>query len=51
MTKENRDTVINLRVNSSLKKDLQRLADADRRKLSDYIHVQLEILVEKTKKK
>ena len=51
MTKENRDTVINLRVNSNLKKELQKLADTDRRKLSDYIHVQLELLVEKSKKK
>jgi len=51
MTKESKDTVINLRVNSGLKKELQKLADSDRRKLSDYIHVQLEILVEKAKKK
>ena len=51
MTKENKDNVINLRVSYGLKKELVKLADADRRKLSDYIHVQLEILVEKAKKK
>ena len=46
-----KDTVINLRVNNALKKELQKLADADRRKLSDYISVQLELLVERSKKK
>lgn len=50
MTKETKDTNIVLRVNSDLKKDLQKLADNDRRTLSDYIHIQLEQLVKKAKK-
>ena len=51
MTTDNKDTFINLRINSNLKKELQKLAEADRRKLSDFINVQLQILVEKAKKK
>ncbi len=51
MTKGNKDSVINLRVSEQLKKEIKKLADNDRRNLSDFINVQLEILVEKSKKK
>ena len=40
-----------IRVNSNLKASLQQLADADNRKLSDFVRVQLIKLVETTKKK
>ena len=51
MTKETKDTNIVLRVNANLKKELQKLADADHRTLSDYIHIQLEQIVKKAQKK
>lgn len=44
------DTII-LRVESDLKRDLQKLADMDSRSLADYIRVQLRKLVEVSKKK
>jgi hypothetical protein len=40
-----------LRVEAELKNELQKLAELDSRKLSDYIRVQLKKLVEATKKK
>ena len=42
-----KDETIVIRVDSELKMKLQRLADRDKRKLSDYIRLQLEKLVEK----
>ena len=51
MTKETKDTNIVIRVTETLKNNLQKLADNDRRTLSDYIHIQLEQIVEKSKKK
>lgn len=46
----NDETVI-IRVSKELKKALQKLADADRRKLSDYLRIQLEDLVTSKKNK
>lgn len=43
------ETQIVIRMSEELKKSLQKLADADRRKLSDFVRVQLEILVESKK--
>ena len=40
------ETVVAIRMSDELRKKLQALADADRRKLSDYIRVQLETLTE-----
>jgi hypothetical protein len=51
MTNGNKDTVINIRVNSGLKTELTKLAERDRRTLSDYITLHLETLIEKIKKK
>ncbi len=51
MTQVNKNEAIVIRVDSSLKSDLQKLADLDSRKLSDYIRLQLTKLVEATKKK
>lgn len=45
------ETQIVIRMSDELKKSLQKLADADRRKLSDFVRVQLEILVESKKVK
>ncbi len=45
------ETILTIRITNDLKKSLQKLADADRRKLSDYVRVQLEILVESKKVK
>lgn len=42
-----KDETIVIRVDSELKMKLQKLADRDKRKLSDYIRLQLEKLVEK----
>jgi predicted transcriptional regulator len=42
---------LRLRLSEDLKKDLQELADADQRKLSDYIRIQLEKFVATSKKK
>lgn len=38
-----------VRVDSDLKNKLQKLADDDRRKLSDYVRLQLEKIVSKSK--
>ena len=51
MTKDNKDTVINIRINSALKAELTKLAEMDRRTLSDFITLHLESLVVKSKKK
>lgn len=45
------ETQIVIRMNEDLKKAIQKLADADRRKLSDFVRVQLEILVDSKKSK
>ena len=47
----NKTEAIILRVESDLKAALQKLAEQDSRKLSDYIRVQLKKLVEGAKKK
>ncbi|MCH8012258.1 MAG: hypothetical protein IIA61_09990 [Candidatus Marinimicrobia bacterium] len=39
---ETKDEFIALRVSPSLKKSLEALAEADRRSLSDYLHIVLE---------
>lgn len=45
------DDTLRLRLGGGLKTDLQKLADQDKRKLSDYIRIQLEKVVETNKKK
>lgn len=45
------ETQIVIRMDNDLKKAVQKLADADRRKLSDFVRVQLELLVESKKSK
>lgn len=40
-----------IRVDDKMKKQLQKLADADRRKLSDYVRLQLEFLIAEKNKK
>lgn len=40
------ETTIGIRMSKQLRKSLEKLAQEDRRKLSDYIRMQLEILVE-----
>ena len=47
---ENKTETIILRVSQELKTGLQKMADADQRKLSDYIRIQLEKLVKKNTK-
>lgn len=49
--KDNKIVNINFRVSEKAKEELQKLADADRRPLSDWIRLQLEKLVEMAKKK
>jgi uncharacterized protein (DUF1778 family) len=48
--KENKTVNINLRVSEDTKKELLKLANLDRRTLSDYIRLQLEKLAETGKK-
>lgn len=51
MTKNTTKTeAIIVRVDPDLKATLQKLADADMRKLSDYVRIQLQKLVNKTAK-
>jgi hypothetical protein len=50
MTKDSKDTVINIRINSGLKAELTKLAEQDRRTLSDFITLHLESLVKSKKK-
>lgn len=47
MTKGNKSEAIPLRVTPELKRKLITLAEKDHRKLSDYIRLQLEMLVER----
>lgn len=49
--KDNKTVNINLRVTEAVKKELVKLADNDRRSLSDYLRLQIEKLVETPKKK
>lgn len=49
--KENKTVNINLRVSENTKKELLKLADLERRTLSDYIRLQLEKLADASKKK
>lgn len=44
------ETII-IRVSEELKADLVKLAEKDKRKLSDYVRVQIENMVESVKKK
>lgn len=44
--KDNKTVNINIRVTEEIKKQLQQLADNDRRSLSDYIRLQLEKIAE-----
>jgi antitoxin component of RelBE/YafQ-DinJ toxin-antitoxin module len=44
-----KDEVLNIRIEKELKDELQKLADKDNRKLSDYITLQLKKLVAKGK--
>jgi mRNA-degrading endonuclease RelE of RelBE toxin-antitoxin system len=47
----NKEQVIQIRVEPTLRKDLQRMADADSRKLADFVRLQLIKIVEENKKK
>jgi uncharacterized protein (DUF1778 family) len=49
--KENKTVNINLRVSESTKNELLKMADLDRRTLSDYIRLRLEELAKTNKKK
>ena len=51
MAQVNKNEAIVVRVDGSLKADLQKMADMDNRKLSDFVRVQLMKLVESFKKK
>ena len=51
MAQVNKNEAIVIRVDQSLKNSLQKMADMDNRKLSDYIRVQLMKLVESSKPK
>ena len=48
--KDNKTVNINLRVTETVKKELTKLADNDRRTLSDFLRLQIEKIVD-TKKK
>jgi predicted transcriptional regulator len=50
MAKEQKTDAIVVRVSPELKEALQKLADADDRKLSDYVRIQLQKMVGKTAK-
>ncbi|MBK9731241.1 MAG: hypothetical protein IPO83_08120 [Chitinophagaceae bacterium] len=45
------ETTLAIRISNDLKKSLQKLAVSDHRKLSDYVRIQLERLVESQKGK
>lgn len=47
MTKSTKTEAIIVRVSPDLKAGLQKLADADMRKLSDYVRIQLQKIVTK----
>jgi predicted transcriptional regulator len=51
MAVNKKPTTIILRVSSDLKASLQKLADADSRKLSDFVRLHLTKLVDTSKKK
>jgi len=51
MDKENKTVNINLRVSEQTKAELSKLAEIDKRTLSDFIRLQLEKLAEANKKK
>jgi hypothetical protein len=51
MTQDNKTETIILRVEPSLKADLQRMADMDERKLADFVRLQLKKIVDTSKKK
>jgi predicted transcriptional regulator len=51
MAANKKPTTIILRVSNELKASLQKLADADSRKLSDFVRLQLSKLVDTPKKK
>jgi uncharacterized protein (DUF1778 family) len=48
--KENKTVNINLRVSEATKKELVKLAEVDRRSLSDFIRLQMEKLVDHKRK-
>lgn len=50
-TQDNKTETIITRVSPELKEELQKMADNDSRKLSDYVRLQLMKLVETSKKK
>lgn len=50
MAQDNKSELIVIRVSPELKAELQKLANADQRKLSDYARIQLQKLVKKTTK-
>jgi len=50
-TQDNKTETIITRVSPELKAGLQKMADMDSRKLSDYIRLQLAKLIESSKKK
>lgn len=50
-TNRNMDNIVGIRMSNDLKASLQKLADADKRKLSDFIRVQLQRLVEQSRSK
>ena len=51
MDKENKTININVRVTQPTKDELQKLADAAQRSLSDYIRLQLEKIINSGKKR
>lgn len=50
MAKDQKTEAIVVRVSPQLKANLQKMADSDRRKLSDYIRIQLENMTVKSTK-
>jgi hypothetical protein len=48
---DNMEEFVGIRMSSQLKKSLQKLADADKRKLADFIRIELEKIVEQSKGK
>ena len=46
-----KEEIVTIRMEEELKKELQKLADKDHRNLSEFIRLQLERLVETSKKK
>lgn len=50
MERQNKSVTVNIRLDEATKKQLQKLADNDRRTLSDFVRVQLENLAKSFKK-